>query len=213
MKFQQAKTFTLIELLVVVAIIGILVSLLMPSLSAARRTAQKALCLNNVKSLATATCLLMSKGSGFFPRAGWITRIDTLLGTKVIMKKHKVIRTYGKYWQCPAPERPQWPTPIRPRQSSYGMNIFLTTYTNPFEPGTLNMAHIPQPSNVVLIGETRGFGNVDDQFRRQYINAWHGTTVNTSFVDGHAEPSQYSLLKLSNVPPYIYWNNTLKNIW
>ncbi|MCM8537285.1 MAG: prepilin-type N-terminal cleavage/methylation domain-containing protein [Lentisphaeraceae bacterium] len=45
------KSFSLIELLVVVAIIGILLSILLPSLSSARLQAKKALCLNNTAQL------------------------------------------------------------------------------------------------------------------------------------------------------------------
>ncbi len=66
MRNRQAG-FTLIELLVVVAIIALLISILLPSLSAAREQAKVAKCTANLKSIMTATYSYFGDQKDTFP--------------------------------------------------------------------------------------------------------------------------------------------------
>lgn len=63
----KQKNFTLIELLVVVAIIGILSSLLLPSISKARLKAQQAVCLSNQKQVALSALSYAVDFNGHMP--------------------------------------------------------------------------------------------------------------------------------------------------
>ncbi|WDE99388.1 prepilin-type N-terminal cleavage/methylation domain-containing protein [Lentisphaera profundi] len=80
---RKLYTFTLIELLVVVAIIGILASLLMPSLSKSREKARIAVCTNNQKQISTSTFMFMDDNEGYFPAndkdsgIGWDDRLSS----------------------------------------------------------------------------------------------------------------------------------------
>jgi prepilin-type N-terminal cleavage/methylation domain-containing protein len=68
--------FSLIELLVVIGILVVLVALLLPSLMAARRSAQSVRCLANLGRIAQGGAAHAAEHDGYYPLAGHVLRPD-----------------------------------------------------------------------------------------------------------------------------------------
>lgn len=91
--FVRKQSFTLIELLVVVAIIGMLMSILLPSLTKARKASKRAVCFANLKTYNTGTHGYLLANHNKFPHRR-INTIDGHQGRSWIGKK-------GNNWQWP----------------------------------------------------------------------------------------------------------------
>jgi len=80
---RKSRGFTLVELLVVITIIGMLVSLLLPAIQAARETGRKNTCMNNMRNNSTALGQVHDSKRGFpgyanvvgGKRASWVVTI------------------------------------------------------------------------------------------------------------------------------------------
>ena len=118
------KKFTLIELLVVIAIIGILTTLLIPSLSSARDKAKSSACKSNLKQINVCFALYSDGNDDYYPTTeshtwsgyspiSWDDRLSGYDGREELslnkQKQGKLNKSdfgngYAKVYQCPSDE-------------------------------------------------------------------------------------------------------------
>jgi prepilin-type N-terminal cleavage/methylation domain-containing protein/prepilin-type processing-associated H-X9-DG protein len=108
------KCFTLIELMVVIAIIGILITMLIPALSKAREATRSAVCLSNQKQVGIAIMTYSDSGDEIMPQIDKIDRF--LLGRGDNGDLNSV-------WLCPSrPANPSYVTEEKPICYSFNKN-------------------------------------------------------------------------------------------
>ena len=66
-RHKPSLGFTLVELLVVIGIIAVLIGILMPVLSKARASANRAVCLSNIRQLGVGILMYCNDNKGWFP--------------------------------------------------------------------------------------------------------------------------------------------------
>ena len=137
---KSKSAFTLIELLVVIAIIGLLASLMMPSITRARDKAQSTRCASNLRQLGAAVFLYATDHRGKFPsyrgQVSWDDEISGYDGRSALTDAQKNER-YLKYddfgpqplYLCSAYENPSsvnhGGTRVIPR--AYAINYYRPT--------------------------------------------------------------------------------------
>src|SRR5687767_1356810 len=130
---MSRRAFTLVELLVVIAIIGLLIALLLPAVQAARESARRSQCVNNLKQIglavhnyATTRGALPPSGnanpSDVGSRRGWVYLILPDLEQEALGSAYRdnidwfdpinepVYQTQVKAMQCPSAPNPRTAT-------------------------------------------------------------------------------------------------------
>lgn len=173
---KGALGFTLVELLVVVGIIATLVAILLPVLSKARQSANRAACLSNVRSMEIAQANYIADNRGYLIFAGFGH------GSEQDDDQIAWFNTLQHYYQnklvarCPSDDSPYWESyvpsssPPKYRQTSYCINDFVAGelycpwgpgFTIPCPPNALyvKISRVPRPAATIQFAEVTYAGD------------------------------------------------------
>lgn len=198
------KKFTLIEMLVVIAIIGILASLLMPSLHQALSTAKSVSCQNNLRQLNFGMVGYTSENNSWFPstftwnrrdlNAGWSSATKTTAGIRIYMGSDDA-NLDPVFWGCP--DSPDYGNKI-----TYSMNDRLGgIYQWPPQPPRRQLNKLKDPQDTICLIDSRG-GSGDIQvtcLMTSYGRERHNSKPSVLWADGH----------MSSVDDMLIYGNSL----
>lgn len=213
--------FTLPELLVVVGIVGLLISILLPALAAARRASQRVNCLSNLRGMQVAHWMYVTDNKGYLIQAGLSHGGHS--PNEEVAWINTLSRYYGKplLHRCPSDNSPHWPggVPVPPstdryRRTSYGINNFLDVDMVPWGGPYLKIHQVRRPAATIQFIEMTETGefagadhphidnwtsNIPFQASRMLATSMHGgrprsweSACNYGFLDGHAETLRLS---------------------
>lgn len=193
---EEPKGFTLIELLVVVAIIALLISILLPSLSTAKKQAQAAACSANLYQVMVALRMYQDDHKGSLPNShipdsAWVDGDAGSLWSEaahLVRKKNLwFYRLVPRYLGnpnaliCPGdpfrtefdfdatPEGGEPHTDVTVASCGYGMNFFLRHYAFPHKSYLMNTdRYAPRyPDKTILLADV----GPDDQLVLEHLDA------------------------------------------
>tara|TARA_Y100000589_G_scaffold323481_1_gene358070 strand:- start:2257 stop:2940 length:684 start_codon:yes stop_codon:yes gene_type:complete len=194
----RPMAFTLIELLVVISIISLLIAILLPALTQARKSARRVKCSNQIRQIGMTGLIHTDLYKGHFPDLGWWPKQLSRLDLPGDLGKSHV------YW---CPEANDEDSPLNTSANldgkiriSYGINGTYVgnngnVLSNSFGSQKRKLRNIKWPSKMMFFTDSAGgYANVYDSTQDR-ISVRHGNNpgplemdINVVFLDGHATP-------------------------
>jgi prepilin-type processing-associated H-X9-DG protein len=152
--------------MIVIAIIGALLSILLPVIQSARESARKVVCLSNLSQIGKSIQLYANSSDGWILRECMLIKLPwqaarpwTIMLDPELNRLHIDRIAYGvasmKITKCPVEQVPDRFT----RPGDYAINSFVISDQHPMggvqRSGPFKIANVRHPSNVVMVTEIR----------------------------------------------------------
>ena len=210
------KKFTLIELLIVISIIGILTSILLPSLHKAREKTKSAVCKSNQRQIGIAATMWSGEHDGWTLASAWgRDNLETSLTPFTNTTRYEASTSFAGLYHCPSLTRSHLAnTPAANNyRGSYGINWWISGYSSDSDDrwlhyskrGQVKLSQIENTSRKVYFMDHTYFLVASWSYHpvsstNNYPTRWYGkktglyAKANVAWADGHVstEPNDFA---------------------